>query len=482
MAVLVTILGSGFDGSGFHLPTAAAPRARADLLHGYRERLRTSLLANWSFYIAVNLYNNEDIMPQFVDQINMLTQFLGPSNVFFSAFENGSTDRTREYLSRLRAQLQVNGVRNHINMGEGDWRQFCDDIGESWVREECKAATCKSLRRCSVPVRIAVMAAIRNKALEPLLNVQPGSSVAEAAAARTAARDAFRSGSRTADKIERDAVPGEERRLSLAPPAAEFAEAAGAAGLGAGADAGVDAGRGDGHRERMLLQSGGAGVEADSPVAATLAGAAMPTCTARPRQQLVAAKAADVEARRPAFPGRPAPARLLLQNDSGDIDGRDSAAASVAAAIAGDRGLAGPAAADLTRDEVRGAAADWVEKGMLSGTGGAFDASATLPWAEKEGGPASSGGGGATGSNPFAAGGDFDFEFASGSPGPGGLWGISSRRAAAPHLGLHNPVMVIFLNDVILYAEDVLELLLTEDGHYDMACGMDFEILKVYDT
>lgn len=49
-------------------------------------------------------------------------------------------------------------------------------------------------------------------------------------------------------------------------------------------------------------------------------------------------------------------------------------------------------------------------------------------------------------------------------------------------LGLPHPVRVVFLNDVVVYAEDVVELISTAGGEYDMACGMDYEILKFYDT
>ena len=52
----------------------------------------------------------------------------------------------------------------------------------------------------------------------------------------------------------------------------------------------------------------------------------------------------------------------------------------------------------------------------------------------------------------------------------------------APHLGLSGPVSVLFLNDVLLYTDAMLELLLTADGAYDMACGLDFSGLKLYDT
>jgi hypothetical protein len=58
-------------------------------------------------------------------------------------------------------------------------------------------------------------------------------------------------------------------------------------------------------------------------------------------------------------------------------------------------------------------------------------------------------------------------------------WEVEDEVA---HLPLPRPVRVLFLNDVLLYAEDMVELVLTEDGRYDMACAMDFEQLKFYDT
>ncbi|RYY34115.1 hypothetical protein EON62_03595 [archaeon] len=59
---------------------------------------------------------------------------------------------------------------------------------------------------------------------------------------------------------------------------------------------------------------------------------------------------------------------------------------------------------------------------------------------------------------------------------------MQSLVGSTQHLGLPRPVRVVFLNDVILYAEDVLELIATHNGNYDMACAMDFERLKFYDT
>ena len=43
-------------------------------------------------------------------------------------------------------------------------------------------------------------------------------------------------------------------------------------------------------------------------------------------------------------------------------------------------------------------------------------------------------------------------------------------------------VTLLFINDVLLERDDMLALLDTNGGSYDMACGMDFEGLKLYDT
>jgi hypothetical protein len=52
----------------------------------------------------------------------------------------------------------------------------------------------------------------------------------------------------------------------------------------------------------------------------------------------------------------------------------------------------------------------------------------------------------------------------------------------AGHLGFTLPTTVVFLNDVLLYANDVIELISTAGGAYDAACAMDFDVLQLYDT
>lgn len=50
------------------------------------------------------------------------------------------------------------------------------------------------------------------------------------------------------------------------------------------------------------------------------------------------------------------------------------------------------------------------------------------------------------------------------------------------NLGLPAPIKVLFLNDILLRADDALALLATRGGQYDMACALDFDLLQLYDT
>jgi len=458
----------------FLLSTTADLQAREDILEPYRDRFRMSLVSNWSYYIAVNLYNNEDIMPQFSDQIMMLAQFLGPANVYFSAFENGSTDKTREALRSLELRLASAGMGYSIVMGEGDWRSFCNDISEETVKFQCNTAVCTSLRRCPVPVRIAVMAAIRNKALEPLLDAAhargsvpltvdsvahgPGRPAGHAAGRATGTAKRVSGGDAAgADAAHRVALLDHGRGRGPAVAAVE----GGAAGDATGGDGG-DERSWEEAAEAMLLEEEQAQLQGDR------AGRSPADLTAFPVSNAVAASKAlgrllvelGAEAGGPApAPAAPGPAPVESPRHTWTGQGHGSADAADAEHDAG---------------EGREHATAGTHRRSGSGSGERRSDSPVHHQNYAAEVRVASSRAGATGSNPFGAG--------TLTAGPGGLWGISSRRASAPHLGLYNPVMVIFLNDVLLYAEDVVELLLTEDGHYDMACGMDFEQLKLYDT
>jgi hypothetical protein len=51
---------------------------------------RSALLSQWSYYIALNLYNSEDVLPQLADALVLLARALGPADVFVSIYENGT--------------------------------------------------------------------------------------------------------------------------------------------------------------------------------------------------------------------------------------------------------------------------------------------------------------------------------------------------------------------------------------------------------
>jgi len=134
-------------------------------------KLVGTLAASRSYYIAVNLFNNAAILPQFMDELLVLTAALGRDNVFVSVFENGSKDTTPALLVQLGERLRAAGVGHAIVSAPAGWRQFCDQIVDVDDAAACAAAESDVLRDCPNTVRIPVMAAIRNMALLPLFNV-----------------------------------------------------------------------------------------------------------------------------------------------------------------------------------------------------------------------------------------------------------------------------------------------------------------------
>ena len=58
----------------------------------------------------------------------------------------------------------------------------------------------------------------------------------------------------------------------------------------------------------------------------------------------------------------------------------------------------------------------------------------------------------------------------------------SRNRLLEPLVQMGGFDKIIFLNDVFVHAEAVVELLNTRDGDYDVACGMDFAHWGLYDA
>ncbi|OMJ14974.1 Alpha-1,3-mannosyltransferase CMT1 [Smittium culicis] len=94
------------------------------------------------YFFALNLFNNEEIIPYMIQEISLLIKFLGPENTFLSIYENGSHDKTKELLHDFESFLNELDVRFSI------------------VTENSK--------RPEIYHRIGYLAEIRNRALKPL--------------------------------------------------------------------------------------------------------------------------------------------------------------------------------------------------------------------------------------------------------------------------------------------------------------------------
>ncbi|OMJ24319.1 Alpha-1,3-mannosyltransferase CMT1 [Smittium culicis] len=62
-------------------------------------------------FFALNIFNNEDIIPYIIQEITLLIRFLGPENVFLSIYENGSHDKSKELLLEFKSFLNGLDVR-----------------------------------------------------------------------------------------------------------------------------------------------------------------------------------------------------------------------------------------------------------------------------------------------------------------------------------------------------------------------------------
>ncbi|KAI5475651.1 GDP-Man:alpha-1,3-mannosyltransferase, glycosyltransferase family 69 protein [Pseudohyphozyma bogoriensis] len=70
------------------------------------------------YFFALNLWNNERVFPTLARTILTLAEFLGPTNVAVSIFENGSTDNTTVAMGHLAAVLAAGGVQHSISYDE----------------------------------------------------------------------------------------------------------------------------------------------------------------------------------------------------------------------------------------------------------------------------------------------------------------------------------------------------------------------------
>ncbi|BGP55944.1 hypothetical protein JCM8202_004289 [Rhodotorula sphaerocarpa] len=74
--------------------------------------------------LALNLYNSQDLLPALSQTLLSVAEYLGPSSVYVSIFENGSTDQTTVMLAHLAAALTAFGVEHTIvsDPRKTDWK------------------------------------------------------------------------------------------------------------------------------------------------------------------------------------------------------------------------------------------------------------------------------------------------------------------------------------------------------------------------
>jgi alpha-1,3-mannosyltransferase len=109
------------------------------------ERYAPIINSTSSIFLALNLLDAEYVMPTFLQSLSTLLPLMGPSRLFISITENGSKDRTPALLRILARMLRVFGTSHRIK-----------SEGETYISSK------------SDHMRIAVLAAVRNLALQPL--------------------------------------------------------------------------------------------------------------------------------------------------------------------------------------------------------------------------------------------------------------------------------------------------------------------------
>ncbi|SRR5258708_742539 len=62
--------------------------------------LKSNFASSSPIFLAINLYNNEQVLPTFYQELPILLEHLGPQQVYVSIYENGSSDMTPELLHK----------------------------------------------------------------------------------------------------------------------------------------------------------------------------------------------------------------------------------------------------------------------------------------------------------------------------------------------------------------------------------------------
>ena len=122
---------------------SSAPSCQLTKWH--HERYAPIINSTSPIFLALNLLDNERIMPTFLQSLSTLLPLMSPSRFFISIAENGSKDQTPTILRILARMLRVFGTSYRIK-----------SEGETNIADK------------SNHMRIAALVAVRNLALQPL--------------------------------------------------------------------------------------------------------------------------------------------------------------------------------------------------------------------------------------------------------------------------------------------------------------------------
>lgn len=73
------------------------------------------------FFFVANMYNNEEVLPNWINEFMELANILGTENVFLSIFENDSRDSTSDLLGEFRNLLEQSNIKNKIVTSKGEF-------------------------------------------------------------------------------------------------------------------------------------------------------------------------------------------------------------------------------------------------------------------------------------------------------------------------------------------------------------------------
>ncbi len=138
---------------------------------------RTRKTNTEKIFIAGLPWNNEIILrTHLINQIRDVVKALGPANVFISMYENGSYDGSKDALRDLHRELEANGVRTRFVLDDTSHEDIVKarptSAHEGWIKIEKSGYESFGIRQGDYALRrIHYLAQLRNKALEPLVEL-----------------------------------------------------------------------------------------------------------------------------------------------------------------------------------------------------------------------------------------------------------------------------------------------------------------------